>query len=475
MDMAKSLNLLDRSIPTWKLVLMLAWPSIIEQLLHTAVNYVDTAMVGSIGTYATAAIGVCTSTIFLLMGVMNATGLGFSVMVARKIGEGNHEEARTILRQSMLAVVAVGLGLTLLVELILAPNLPRWMGAEPDVLPHAITYFRVIGANYLLNTGMIMATNMLRCMGDTKTPLKFNILTNLVNVVGNFLLIYPTRQLTVAGLTFTMPGAGLGVAGAAGATALATAFSAVCLLSVLFLRKGPLQISLRDDYKPRPDIIKQAFHLGVPSFLERAVISGGQIVSTAMISGLGTAALAAHQLANSGESLCYMPIFGFSIAATTLVAQNLGAGDKERAFKQGAWSTWMSVAVMCTASAIMFALAPNIIDLFSNDASVIALGGRVLRIEAFAEPFFAIATVVAGVLRGAGDTRWPFYISLAGMWLMRVPIAFVLINLFGWGLEAIWVGMAVDLFVRGVLCLWRFYKRTWVHVWEQREAKLAAK
>jgi len=344
--MAKSLNLLDRSIPTWKLVLMLAWPSIIEQLLHTAVNYVDTAMVGSIGTYATASIGVCQSTIFLLMGVMNATGLGFSVMVARKIGEGNYDEARTILRQSMLAVVVVGLSLTLLVELILAPNLPRWMGAEPDVLPHAITYFRVIGANYLLNTGMIMATNMLRCMGDTKTPLKFNILTNLINVVGNFLLIYPTRQLTLGSLTFTMPGAGWGVGGAAGATTLSTAFSAVCLLSVLFRRKGPLQISLRDDYKPRPDILKQAFHLGVPSFLERAVISGGQIVSTAMISGLGTAALAAHQLANSGESLCYMPIFGFSIAATTLVAQNLGAGDKERAFKQGAWSTWMSVAVM---------------------------------------------------------------------------------------------------------------------------------
>ena len=473
--MAKPLNLLDKSIPTWKLVLMLAWPSIIEQLLHTAVNYVDTAMVGSIGTYATAAIGVCQSTIFLLMGVMNATGLGFSVMVARKIGENKMDEARVIIRQSMLAVIAVGAFLTLLVELILAPGLPRWMGAKPDVLPHAIAYFRIIGANYLLNTGMIMATNMLRCMGDTRTPLKFNILTNLVNVVGNFLLIYPTRELTVLGVTFTMPGAGWGVAGAAAATALATAFSAVCLLSVLFLRKGPLQISLKDDYRPQPDIIRQAVHLGLPSFLERAVISGGQIVSTAMISGLGTAALAAHQLANSGESLCYMPIFGFSIAATTLVAQNLGAGDKERAFKQGAWSTWMSVAVMCTASAIMFALAPNIIDLFSNDSEVIALGARVLRIEAFAEPFFAIATVVAGVLRGAGDTRWPFYISLAGMWLMRVPIAFLLINLYGWGLEAIWVGMAADLIVRGLLCLWRFYKRTWVHVWEQREARLAGK
>ena len=471
--MAKPLNLLDKSIPTWKLVIMLAWPSIIEQLLHTAVNYVDTAMVGSIGTHATAAIGVCTSTIFLLMGVMNATGLGFSVMVARKIGEGRTDEGKDIIRQAMLAVLIVGASLTLLVQLILAPGLPRWMGTAPDVQPTATLYFRIIGANYLLNTGMIMATNMLRCMGDTKTPLKFNILTNLINVAGNFLLIYPTRQLTVAGLSFTMPGAGWGVAGAASATILSQAFSAICLLSVLFTRKSPMQISLRDDYRPRPEILKQAFHLGLPSFLERAVISGGQIVSTALISGLGTAALAAHQLANSGESLCYMPIFGFSIAATTLVAQNLGAGDKERAFKQGAWSTWMSVGVMCTASAIMFALAPNIIDLFSNDGEVIALGARVLRIEAFAEPFFAIATVIAGVLRGAGDTRWPFYISLAGMWLMRVPIAFVLINLYGWGLEAIWVGMAVDLFVRGVLCLWRFYKRTWVHVWVKREAQLA--
>jgi Na+-driven multidrug efflux pump len=121
----------------------------------------------------------------------------------------------------------------------------------------------------------------------------------------------------------------------------------------------------------------------------------------------------------------------------------------------------------------MFLFAPNIIDFFSNDPTVIKLGAAMLRIEAFAEPFFAIANVVPGVLRGAGDTKWPFYISLAGMWLMRVPIALVLIHLFGWGLEAIWVGMAVDLFVRGVLCLWRFYKRTWVHVWEKREAQLA--
>ena len=471
--MAKPLNLLDKSIPTWKLIFLLAWPSIIEQLLQTAVNYVDTAMVGSIGTYATAAIGVCQSTLFLLMGVMNATGLGFSVMVARRMGEGRYDEAREVMRQAMLGVLAVGLTLTALVQLILAPNLPRWMGTEPDVLPHAVTYFRIIGANYLLHTGMLMATNILRCMGDTKTPLKFNILTNLINVCGNFLLIYPTRQLTVFGVTFTMPGAGWGVAGAAAATVTATAFSAICLLSVLFLRKGPLQISLKDSYRPRPDILKQAVHLGVPTFLERATVAVGQIAATAMISGLGTVALASNQLALTGESICYMPIFGFSIAATTLVAQNLGAGDKERAFKQGAWCTWISVAVIFTAGVIQFILSEQIIDLFSNDPAVIALGGKMLRIEAFAESFFAITTVLSGVLRGAGDTKWPFYISLLGMWCLRIPVAYALIHVFGWGLEAIWVCMALDLAVRSALGLWRFYRKKWLAVWETREAKLA--
>ena len=471
--MAKKLDLLDKSIPSWKLILLLAWPTIIEQILHTAVNYVDTAMVGSIGTYATAAIGVCTSTIMLLMGVMNIAGIGFSVTVARRIGEGDHEAARTTMRQAMLSVVFIGLSLTALVELILAPNLPRWMGADAEVLPYSVMYFRIIGLGYVFNTAMMVSGAILRCMGDTKTPLKFNILTNLINVCGNFLLIYPTRQLTVLGVTFTMPGAGWGVAGAAAATVTATAFSACCLASTLFLRKGPLQISLKDDYRPRKDILLQAFRLGVPSFFERATISLGQIVSTAMITGLGTSAIAAHQLANTGESLCYMPIFGFTTAATTLVAQNLGAGDKERARQQGSWCIGMAVCVMCCTSGLMFALAPQIIDIFSNDPQVIALGSQVLRIEALAEPFFAIASVVSGILRGAGDTKWPFYISLAGMWLLRVPVAFVLINGFGWSLHAVWVGMALDLILRGLISLWRFRKGGWMHVWELREAKLS--
>ena len=195
--MAKKLDLMDRSIPVWKLILTLAWPTIVEQLLQTAVNYVDTAMVGSIGTGATAAIGVTTTTIWLINGLMNGLGVGFSVMVARRIGEGRFEDARAIIRQAMLATVAMGLFLTAAVELVVAPNLPRWMGAEADVIPQAVGYFRTIGAVYLFNMGLVMGSGILRCTGDTKTPLKYNLMTNVINVVGNFLLIYPTREIQV--------------------------------------------------------------------------------------------------------------------------------------------------------------------------------------------------------------------------------------------------------------------------------------
>ena len=163
------------------------------------------------------------------------------------------------------------------------------------------------------------------------------------------------------------------------------------------------------------------------------------------------------------------------IAAARNRDVNAARPNGQRAFHQGKWCIWMAVAVMSCTSAIMFTFAPGIIDLFSNDGAVIALGARVLRIEAFAEPFFAIASVVGGVLRGAGDTRWPFYISLAGMWLLRVPMAFLLIHGFGWGLEAVWVGMALDLFLRGLISLWRFQKKGWLSVWEAREQRLSAK
>lgn len=463
--MKNQLNL-SEEMPIWKLILVLAWPAVVEQLLQTAVNYVDTAMVGNIGVTATAAIGVTSSTIWMLNGFMNAVGVGFSVQVARSIGAGALEDAREIIRQAVLAIIVLGIGLTLLAVFVIAPNLPVWMHVDAAVVPLASAYMRIVGAVYLFNISMVVCSNILRCAGDTKTPMKYNILTNVINVIGNFFLIYPSAQVNVFGYDLVLPRTGLGVVGAAVATAISIFFSGTCMALVLFRGHMPIRISLTDTFRPKRRIIMQATRLGVPVAMERMTISLGHIVSTAIISDLGTLSLAAHQLASAGESLCYLPANGFSIAGTTSVAQYLGAGEHDKAYQSGKWAIRLAVAVMIFTSTAMFLFAVPIMDLFSNEHEVIQMGAKMLRIEAYAEPLLATGIVIAGILHGAGDNRWPFYISIIGMWIVRLPVACLMISYLHWGLTSIWVAMIVDWFVRAALSYWRFYRRRWLLAWK---------
>ncbi len=193
--MLKQQNFFDRNIPAWKQVLFLSWPTIVELLLQTAVNYVDTAMVGSIGVNATAAVSITMSTIWLINGFMNAVGIGYSVLAAHSIGEGNYEQAKVIIRQSILAIGVAGIFLTLIVTLFIAPNLPAWMHAEKEVVPLARSYLRIIGMGYLFNISLIVCSNLLRCAGDTKTPMKFNILTNIIKIACRICLYRPATFL----------------------------------------------------------------------------------------------------------------------------------------------------------------------------------------------------------------------------------------------------------------------------------------
>lgn len=461
-SMSSQVNVLDEQKPAWKMAVVLSWPTIIELLLQTTVNYVDTAMVGSIGVNATASIGVTMSTLWLFNGVMNAVAVGFSVLMARRIGEGNLEEARAVIRQAILSIFVVGSILTTIVGGFVAPRLPIWMKTEPDVAPLATSYLRIVGAAYIFNVSLIVCSNILRCAGDTRTPMKFNIMTNILNVFGNYLLIYPSKETSLFGWNFTLRRAGLGVSGAALATSISVAFSGTSLLLTLFLKQSSIKISLKESFAPRKDIISRAIKLGIPVAMERMTISLGQVSAAALISSLGTMSLAANQLADTGESICYLPANGFSTAGTTLVAQSLGAGKKDLAFRYGQWCIRLAVGVMLISSLIMFNLAVPIIDIFSDDQPTVMLAARMLRIEAFAEPLLAVGVVIAGILRGAGDTKWPFYISVAGMWLIRIPLAYTLVHVFGWGLESIWVAMIADWCVRASMSLCRFYHKKWM-------------
>ncbi|OQB24281.1 MAG: Multidrug resistance protein MdtK [Firmicutes bacterium ADurb.Bin182] len=461
--MEAKLDLLDPGIKPARVIWYLAWPTIIEQLLLTFVHYVDTSMVGVLGENATASIAVSSSTMWLVNGLFGSLAVGYYVLVGRNIGAGDIDKAKRIVRQSVLAASAAGVLFTLIMQFI-SPVLPVWLGAEETIRQDASAYLSIVSSAYFFSMAVVMSAGILRVAGDTRTPLFFNVLTNILNILLNFLLIYQTREITVLGYTFTVWGAGLGVRGAAAATAAAIVVSGSLLLSRLFKKDYPIRISLRDDYKPDLSITKSALRLAAPAAMERITISSGQILMTALITNLGTTALAANYLAVTAEGISYLPAYGFNVAATTLVAQSLGAGNKESALRFARLCLIIGVAMMSFTGIIMYIEAEFLISVFTPVAAVILLGSRVLRVEAFAQPFFAASIIGGGVLRGAGDTKWPFYISIAGMWGVRILTAYVLAYPLGLGLMGAWIGMVADLFTRGMLTFLRFRSKKWLDI-----------
>ncbi len=462
MALGRTVDVLDESTHPTRIIWQLAWPTVLEQFLIMIVQYVDTAMVGSLGKNATAAIAVTASFTWLMGGIFAGISLGFGVPVGRYIGAGKPEKAKAVVRQSVIAIFLLGVVATLIMQL-LAPHLPVWLGAEEAIRADASAYISIVGAAYLFSLSINICSNILRCAGDTRTPLVFNIATNVINVVLNTLLIFPTRPVSLFGLSFTMWGAGWGVRGAAVATAIATAFSGIMLLTALFRPAFPVSIRIRDKFRFDKAIFADMVRLGSPVTFERVTISLGQVLLTAMVTAIGTAELAAHSLATTAESITYMPAFGFSAAATTLVAQSLGAERSQLAKRFGRYCILGAVIFMSAMGVVLFLGGQFLVSLFTPDVDVAALGGAVLRIEALAQPFFALSMVVCGVMRGARQTKITFVIAVIGMWVVRIPLAFLLLRTTQLGLACAWIAMASDLLVRGLISLFYYRKGTWLN------------
>lgn len=443
-------------------VLSLAWPAIVEQIMITMVQYVDTAMVGSLGSGATAAVGLTASTTWMFNGFLNAAAVGFSVQVAQHIGAGRSREAQSVTWQALKFVVLFGV-LLAVAAVALAFPLPALLGADESIRADATTYFCIVGAALPFNFCSVMLSSILRCAGDMRTPMVLNLLINVINIILNFLFIYPTRAVELFGTAVTMPGAGLGVAGAAIGSACSMLIVSLLYLLVLFRgRRGVLHITLHERFSFERGCLGTAWRLGLPVALERTLMSTASIVITGIISGIGTAAVAANHLAVTAESVSYMPAFGVASAGTTIVGQALGAERKDLALRFSRITTYLGILIMTLAGAGLFFFAPQLISIFSTDPEVMELGAQVLRIVAFAEPLFAASIVVTGVLRGAGDAKAPFLISLVTMWGVRITLSLVLAPSFG--LVGVWIAMAVELVVRGAIFLWRLYSNRWLDI-----------
>ena len=417
-----------------RLIVSLSIPSILAQISATVMFFIDASMVGHLGAKASAAIGIVETTGWLLGGLASAANMGFSVQVAHAIGANDFERARRVLRQSLVCCLLWAISMSLIAVAVSGP-LPYWMGGSEEIAHDASLYFALIGVFGIFFQMEGLAGSMLKCSGNMKIP-------SILNIVFIYIL-------------------DMGVMGAAMGTGVAELITAGLMLYFLLVRSDMLHLKGRPgSFRPKSDVVGNAFRIGAPMGLQHLLMGGAQIVSTLIVAPLGTVAIAAHSLGITVESLCYMPGYGIAEAATTLVGQSFGAGQRLLTRSFARMSVVLGMGVMTMMGMLMWVFAPELMSLMTPVDEIIQTGTSCLRIEAFAEPMFAAAIVCNGVFIGAGDTLRPAIMSLASMWGVRLTLAALLASTYG--LPGVWTAMAIELTFRGLLFLTRLIHGGWM-------------
>ena len=447
------------------LTVRLSIPAILAQISSIVMQYIDASMVGRLGANASGAIGLVSSTTWLFGGLCIAVTTGFTVQIAQAVGAGEDKSARNIMKQGLIIALCISALLALVAALISTP-LPRWLGGEAAIQKMASQYFLV----YMLGLPALqmnsIAGGMHQSSGNMRLPGILNVMCCVMDVIFNLFFIFPTRSVQINSITFTMPGLGLGVAGAALGTITAEAVTCAIMVTALLWKNRTLHLRKGEHLRFHRDTLARAVKIGAPVGLEQMVMCSAYVMSTKIVSPLGTIAIAANSFAVTAESFCYMPGYGVQAAATTLVGQCVGAGQKQLS-RRMAWITMgLGVSVMTVGGVLMYIAAPAMIGVLTPNEEIRNLGAAVLRIEAFAEPFYAASIVASGALRGAGDTLVPSCMNFASMWCVRIPLAAILAPRVG--LYGVWIAMCVELCFRGILFTTRLKRERWMRVFEEK-------
>lgn len=416
-------------------------PAILAQLTSIMMQYIDTAMVGNLGAGASAAIGVVSTSTWLLNGLCSAVATGFSVQAAQKIGARQERDARHVLKHALVFALCFS-GILMAAAIGISGPLPIWLGAGTDIQKNASIYFFIYACSLPAFQLQTLAGSMLQCSGNMRTPAILDAAMCGLDVVFNLLFIQ----------FFGVPGAALG-------TALATIVICIAKLWAVCVSSPILNIRRKEPCPFRKAILSHMVRIGLPMGFEHIAICGAMILSTRIIAPLGTAAMAANSIAVTAESICYMPGYGIANAATTLVGQSIGAGRKTLAKSFSNLSTLLGCLIMTGAGILMYFACPLIFRMLTPDMQVQQLATDVLRIELFAEPLFAASIVASGALRGAGDSLVPCLLNLASIWGVRLTLSVLLVGQFG--LSGVWVAMCAELCVRGILLVYRQQRFRW--------------
>ena len=428
-----------------ELIVELSIPSMLAQITTVMMFFIDAAMVGHLGAAASASIGLVETTTWLMGSILSAVSLGFSVQVAHFIGANDFTRARQVFRHALVCGVAFSV-LMALVGASIHQSLPYWLGGKDDIAPMSSGYFLIFSLTLPAVLLFHLMSAMLKSAGEMRVPSLLSIMMCGLDVAFNYLFIYVLKLGVV--------GAALGTMSAYFFTVIPMAWQAICKNKIIALRLDRTPFVWMGSY------VRNAVKISFPVAVQNILMGSAQVVSTLIVAPLGNVAIAANSFAITAESLCYMPGYGVGDAATTLVGQTYGAGRSDLCKNFAHLTIGVGMLVMAFMGVVMFVFAPEMIGFLSPVEEIRQLGAMVLRIEAFAEPFFAAAIVSYAVCVASGDTLKPAAMSLFSMWCVRLTLAYVLAQ--SYGLRGVWVAMATELTFRGTIFLLRIRRGSWL-------------
>jgi putative MATE family efflux protein len=428
-----------------RLIFELSVPSMLAQITTVMMFFIDAAMVGHLGAAASASIGLIETTTWLMGSILSAVSIGFSVQVAHFIGANDFIRARQVFRHALVCGIAFSIFMALIGVAIHNP-LPYWLGGKADIAPMSSAYFLIFSLTLPAVLTYHLMSAMLKSAGEMRVPSALSIMMCCLDVAFNYLFIYIFNMGVI--------GAALGTMAAYVVTVIPMTWQAVWKNKIIALRLDHTHFVWMWEY------VRNAAKISTPIAIQNVLMGSAQVVSTLIVAPLGNIAIAANSFAITAESLCYMPGYGVGDAASTLVGQTYGARRIDLCKSFAHMTIGVGMAVMAFMGLLMFVFAPEMIGFLSPVTAIRDLGATVLRIEAFAEPFFAAAIVSYSVCVAAGDTLKPAIMSLFSMWCVRLTLAYWLSQ--SYGLRGVWIAMATELTFRGTIFLVRIWKGWWL-------------
>lgn len=435
-----------------KFILYMATPVILENILQTLLGTTDTIFAGKLSPDAIAGVGATNLIMNIYIAFFTFIAIGTSVIIARNIGANDKEKANEVLKQSIILTMIIG-GFLGGVSWIFSNQILRTMGLTSEVLKYAIPYFRSVSIPSIFLCLIMVLGSALRGAGDTKRPMISGIIANILNIILNYVLMFGFLNFH-----------GLGILGSGLATTIARIVSSLILLRYFLNESTILSINIRNKWSINKNILLLIIKIGGPAGVEKFAMRIGQLIYGFIIISLGVYSYTAHNIAGTIESYSYLPAMGFAVVASTMVGQNLGKNDIKEAKRYAIISNVLSTIFMVIIGIIFYISVPFVVRGFTNNIQIQNLVISVVRIIAIFQPFLSLTFVISSALQGAGDTKFPMYLTLIGIWLIRVVLGYILAVICHMGLIGIWIAYSIDIMLRGIILLIRFLKGRWIDI-----------